>query len=260
MNKLKTYIINLKERTDRKKEMKRILEEIGIKNYKFVNATNRKNSSIKEGLKKLKRKTSGLIVKPISQSISKRYNSNIYSKNEKINKKTRGIIANFLSHMRIWYKIGKEKGNTKGYSLILEDDAYPTEYFKENGELLNRIKKFDIPFVYLGDCFRTKYSHKFVDKKINKFLMKKSRRKNSLLPRYTECLHAYLVSNKFCSDFVKNIDQFFPIKNPSDNFIMEYFSKNKIPFYVVDKSLFNQNLDFGTDIQFTGDDKLNIKK
>ena len=56
MNKLNTYIINLKDRTDRKKEMKKVLEKIGIKNYKFVNATNRKNSSIKEGLKKLKRK------------------------------------------------------------------------------------------------------------------------------------------------------------------------------------------------------------
>lgn len=248
MNKLKTFIINLEERTDRKKEMKKILKN--FKRKSFVKATNRKTSSIKDGLKKLGRN-------PSKNDFSKRYQRNMTSSNEKIMKKTRGIIANFLSHMRIWYKIGKS--NQKGYFLILEDDAYPTEYFEMNEILLNKIKKYKIPFVYLGDCFRTRYSHKFVKPSINKLITRRSRN-NRLLPRFTECLHAYLVSDSFCKQFVKDVDQFFPISMPSDNFINVYFERNKIPFYVADKSLFNQNLDFGTDIQFTGDDKLTEKK
>lgn len=259
---MKVYIINLRERSDRKKEMKRILNEKNYffpQNKIFVQATNRKNSSIKEGLKKLGRNG-------FYENFSKKYQRNMSSKNnEKIMKKTRGIIANFISHMRVWYKIGKKENSGKNsYSLILEDDAYPTEYFDVFfKDILAKVKKSGVPFVYLGDCFRTKYSHKFVKPNVNKFLMKKSRKKgleNRLLPRYTECLHAYLVSDSFCKNFVKNIDQFFPISSPSDNFINQYFHTNKIPFYVVDKSLFDQNLTFGTDIQFTGDDKLQIKK
>lgn len=251
---MKVYIINLKDREDRKKEMIKIFNSFSknLFDYKFIEATNRTNKSIKEGLIKLNKK--GFL-----NNFSKQYQRKMFSENEKIMKKTRGIIANFISHMRIWYKIGTSEKNKK-WSLILEDDAFPTDnfniFFKP---FMTKIKKYNVPFVYLGDCFRTKYSHKFMKSSINKILMKKSRKKsrnNRLLPRYTECLHAYLVSTEFCREFVKNIDQFFPISKPSDNFINEYFYNNKIPFYTFDKSLFDQNLTFGTDIQFTGDDKI----
>jgi len=246
MNKLKTYVINLKERTDRKKEMKKILKNLNFKSYKFIEATNRKNKSIQKGLKSIKRSNK------ISDNVSKKYIKNISSKKTKLNKKIRGTIANFISHMRIWYSIGSKKGTSNNYTLILEDDAVPTPYFKDSSKLLTVIKNNKIPFVYLGDCFRTNYSHKFL-----RYSKKLTTKNNKLVPKYTECLHAYLVSNSFCKQFVRDIDQFFPISMPSDNFLNKYFYENKIPFYVANKSLFNQNLDFGSDIQFTGDDKLN---
>jgi len=236
----KVYIINLKNRTDRKREMNKILKIMKIPKtkIKYIEATNRNKTNWKKALKFLNYN------KPFNTFLNK----STWNKVDKKDNLIKGQIGNFLSHLRVWSLIGKEK---PGKYLILEDDICPTKYWfrnRENKTLLNKVK--DSQFIYLGDCFRSGRSSVNIS-------VGKSNQK--LIRVYAECLHAYIITNNFGRIINGSINiprEIFPLKLPSDNWLPNFLEFMNIPFYNFKIPLIiqNPNISGESSIEYEGDE------
>lgn len=125
---LKTYVVNLKKREDRKEEMKKLFSNINFNNYEFFEAVN--GSEI-----------------PLTLEIK-----NLFEGNDFGNRK--GIIGCALSHYNLWLNLAKDNANE--YYIIVEDDIEISNNFSEElnqainllNNNLNTINNID--FLYLG--------------------------------------------------------------------------------------------------------------
>lgn len=211
----KVYIINLKSRPDRRKHMSKILDIMKIPKSRvtYVDATDRNKINWKKALKSL----------DYNRPFDTFLNKSTWNKVHQDDNATKGQIGNFLSHLRVWNQVARQK---PGKYLILEDDICPTKYwFKnvENKRLLSKVG--DAQFIYLGDCFRDGKS------KIN---ISVSGTDQKLIRMYAECLHAYMITNNFGRIIVGSINiqnEIFPLKLPSDRWLPGFLESMNIPFY-----------------------------
>jgi glycosyl transferase family 25 len=121
---MKTYIINLKRHSDRKKNMLNQLEKYGITNFEFIDAVDGDEL------------TDFQIKKECDFKKMKRI-SRLLTKNE---------IACALSHQKVYKRIISENDNRV---IILEDDAILSDEFKKIAKLDESIhKNVDIFFLY----------------------------------------------------------------------------------------------------------------
>jgi glycosyl transferase family 25 len=118
---LPIYVINLKKRTDRKEQIENQLHNLGITNFKMIEAID--GTDDKE-------------IEKMNQSYDP------YKAKLSHREMTRAEIATSLSHLEICKKIVQEKIK---YALILEDDALLTLDFKY------LIKDFDVNENYIFD-------------------------------------------------------------------------------------------------------------
>ena len=125
---MKTYIVNLKKREDRRQQMIKLFSNINFINYEFYEAIN------------------GFEI-PLTLEIK-----NLFEGNDFGNRK--GIIGCALSHYNLWLKLAND--NLNDYYIIFEDDIHISDNFME--ELNKAIKLLDdnmntvnnIDFLYLG--------------------------------------------------------------------------------------------------------------
>ena len=125
---LKTYVVNLKKREDRRVEIQKLFSNINFNNYEFFEAVN--GSEI-----------------PLTLEIK-----NLFEGNDFGNRK--GMIGCALSHYNLWLKLTKD--STNEYYIIVEDDIEISDNFSKEldqainllNDNLNTINNID--FLYLG--------------------------------------------------------------------------------------------------------------
>jgi glycosyl transferase, family 25 len=164
----KTYIINLKERIDRKKSMENKLLKNNIDNYTFIEA-----------------------IKPNINDVHN-WNKNFCNIRKNLEKYRIGSLGCMLSHIKI-YKDAIEKNYD--YILILEDDALFTENFNLNNIITNIEKYKDDNFgiFYLGCTNYKKPIH--LEKNIYKCV-------------YSNTTHAYIISRKCINFILQKISNY----------------------------------------------------
>ena len=125
---MKTYIVNLKKREDRRKEISTLFSNINFTNYEFYEAVNGFEIDLSLEIK------------------------NLFEGNDFFNRK--GMIGCALSHYNLWLNLIKDSAND--YYIILEDDINVSDNFiedlNESIKLLNNNLNTDnnIDFLYLG--------------------------------------------------------------------------------------------------------------
>jgi len=250
MDIVKVYIINLKHRTDRKKNVSKHLINMGFskKKIKFINATDRSQESWIKSLNEIFSNYSRPQIansENIHHFIGKKYVDIIRNGTENERKKVQGEIGCSLSHLRIHSMIYKQK--IFGNYLILEDDIVPTKYWYDYGVNDSLINKSKSMLTYVGDCFRT-------DVELNKKITI-SGSKQQLVSYITFCTHAYIINNAFSVVINGYLNKIFPLRMPVDWVLPSLLKDLRIPFYIFKEPLLDQDLSFETDIQMTGDDK-----
>ena len=124
-NEVPIYVINLERRPDRKEEIKTKLDNLGIKNYEFVNAIDGKQLT--------------------EDDLSTHYN-NVRAKDiHREMKKTE--VACALSHIECAKNI---VANNLDYAIVLEDDAELTYEFKQFLKDFKLNSNYDFDFLILG--------------------------------------------------------------------------------------------------------------
>ena len=242
------FIINLKNRTDRKKSMIEKLKKIGLGLTKitFIEATNRTEESWSNALQEIFEINK---IDPI-EFIGSSYRKKIKSSKEKIRLKARGEIGVFFSHFRIWSIVSRMK---YGSYLVLEDDARPTDILFDSSTdiLFKKVIDARVPFLFLGylfpDCNGSVLAPLTI-KGLN----------NSLMSCFVETLHSYVITPSFGLLVRGSLvsDGAFsplPIEDPVDHFVPNFLIEYQIPFYVYKKPLFDQDVSFVSDIQGTMD-------
>jgi GR25 family glycosyltransferase involved in LPS biosynthesis len=127
-NSLKTYVVNLKKREDRREEMKKLFSNINFNNYEFFEAVNGSEIALTLEIK------------------------NLFEGNDFGNRK--GMIGCALSHYNLWLKLAQDRSNE--YYIIVEDDIEISNNFSEElkkaiillNNNLNTLNNID--FLYLG--------------------------------------------------------------------------------------------------------------
>ena len=179
----KVYIVNLKNSTERKKNILNELVKQNIRNYKFIEAVDGNNLS-KEDLK--------------NYLFVDKKKINIW--NEKL---TLSQIGCALSHIKIYEDFIKSK---KKYALIFEDDAIFLENFTLN------LQKFIIKnFKFKKQIFLLSELKEYVKKPIDKI-------ENYEAVKVTNAFftHAYLINKEAAKSILKFN---FPVKTVADNFV-----------------------------------------
>jgi collagen beta-1,O-galactosyltransferase len=220
----KIFIINLKSRTDRLKNMKLLVDTLNIDKNKI---------EIFEAIpgKELKNNEINNIL-----SISSLDTFNNKSTNHK-DIRTRGAIGCYLSHYKIWEKIiNKNLDNV----LIFEDDLVSDVDIKEFKEYIDSIPQdYDVALLSWFSLW---------------FDLLNNPKKNTIINNYWNKYNSinvfgcgsYLVSKKGAEKIIKNafpicyqVDAYINILNNIDTTFVRYIAK---------ESLFKQN-NFKTDIQ-----------
>ena len=174
ISKVKVYIVNLKQDTDRWSNMQHELEKNKISNYERVDAVYGKETS-KSGIKS---NTSFICNKLCTYS----------------------TIGCAMSHKKIWEMILKEDTSEQNMFMVLEDDIV----FQENFQI--KLKKVlekvpdDFDVLYLGQFF-SNYDNKYnwFTRMIHSFLGHRKHEKiNDLIykPNCPMGTHGYIVSRK----------------------------------------------------------------
>lgn len=244
----KIYIINLEYRKDRKKHMKKLLKDLNITNYEFINATDRDeknwiNALIEIGVIKNKNEYKPELL------FTNKYKKNLESKDEDTKKSYQGKIAVTLSHLRIYNKISKSKNNK--LNLIFEDDIFLEPNFNKESfsDLYKKaiINKVDV--LYLGDCIK----HRSRDKKI----IFKGEKNDLIKVSFVTCTHAYAINSRTSKIYLKNI---LPMIRDIDDRISDINTneKNKINYLIFNKNIFKQIEDAKSDIDKYKFNKKNI--
>jgi glycosyl transferase, family 25 len=166
----KIYIINLKERIDRKISMKNKLLKNNIDDYIFIEA-----------------------IKPTLEDVNK-WNKNFckFYNNKNWDKYRIGSLGCMLSHIKIYKDVIEKKYE---YVLILEDDSFFNEKFNLN-EVINDIEKYkddNFGIFYLGCTHNKNPIH--IEKNIYKCV-------------YSNTTHAYIISKKCINFILDNINNY----------------------------------------------------
>lgn len=128
-----------------------------------------------------------------------------------------------LSHYNLIKKF--YNGNSKNLFVFEDDIEYSSDYLnKLNGLILPK----DYDLINFGHCWNTCYN-----------MIKVSGNKNIGVYKYTNalCTHSYSLSHKGAKII---LDNFFPIKNPFDVFIVSIKNDN---FYTIYPRIFKQKRD-----------------
>lgn len=241
----KVFVINLAHRTDRKELMMIRLLKMGFKEeqIQFVNATNRSTYSWALALHEL-----GLVESKdnvdFTRFITKKYINRLKSKRiskEKL-EDTKAQIGNFLSHVRVWSMVGKMKEYK--HFLVLEDDIIPTKHWNTKTSNNLFLKSNYLPFMFVGDCWRRPDCQPIMSLPTIKC------DDNFLEASYTQCLHAYIITTTFGYTIRGAFHNLFPLQPASDDWLPKFLIEYRIPFYIYNNPLIDQDDNLGTDIQF----------
>lgn len=218
-NYLKTYVINLKTRPEKLIHMKTQLEKHKMK-YNIFNGINGNFLNIDQ-LNKLK------IIDDIS---AKKYMKRNIRKGE---------YGCALSHILIWHKLLEESDPNVKYFLILEDDAYLVNNFKEKlTKVLEDIDKKTWDVLYLNEnC----YKHFGVSCNGDDFS------ETTIIPnRVGYGLYGYIINKNFVK---KCIDSLFPINYAIDVFLDEASLQKKFICLRSKEIIVHYNKKFASDTQ-----------
>lgn len=199
----KIYVINLKHRTDRWKNMQKSFKGTGLELTRY-NAVNGKKLSED----KINKYTTKFCDKFCSPS----------------------IIGCGLSHSNLWRHI---INNNEDNVLILEDDSYPIDDFNETLKKYWKSVPDDWDMIYFG-CFGScdasiieKYATYIYSGKKDKVVHKNGVvQANIISPAFPLGLHAYMLSNKGASKLI-NSGKFDKIDYHIDNTISTYIIGRK---------------------------------
>lgn len=188
VKKLPIYVINLKDRPDRKQKIEKEMLKHNLKNVTILEAVNGYDLDIDELL-----------------------DNDLYTINEDIARPLkRGEIGCYLSHLEAWYKILRDK---EPYALIIEDDAVFVENFKEKlNDALNKIKNSNWDVLFLGrNCSHFEYEcNRGTPVNNEKILM------YPLISGYGT--FAYIIKNRCIRKLLKDT---FPLIKPVDVVLLE---------------------------------------
>lgn len=208
----KIYIINLKERDDRLKQVMKQIKDYNIKNYKIF-----------EGLKPR--------FKEIDPKIYKNYSLHLCSNKEKY---IVGATGCKLSHRKI---IGESIDNNYDFILILEDDfEFSDNFLSKLNNFLEKIKSLEWDMLYLGGNFK--------GKPINDYCIK-TNQKNIYKCKNVACTHSYILSKKLFKKVYTELEKY-----PGE--IDEYYVNCIQPFYktyIYDPILIKQSKSYSNIIQ-----------
>lgn len=216
---VETYVINLKNRSEKRKYMEEQLAKHNLK-YNMFEAINGNQLNLKD--------LSNLNI--IDEEKAKKYMKR---------RVRRGEFGCALSHILIWIKLLQQSSTTTKYFLILEDDAYLINNFKKKLiGVINDIDKKDWDVLYLNEnC----YNHfgsacngdDFSDKTIQ--------------PKRTGYgLYGYVINKKFIT---KCLNDLFPIYFAIDTFIDEGSLSKKFTCIRSKEILVHYNKKFSSDTQ-----------
>jgi len=220
----KIFVINLKSRTDRLKNIKLLIDQLNLDKEKIeifeaIVGNNIPNDEIYNILS--------------ITSLDTLFTKSINHKDIR----TKGAIGCYLSHYKIWEKVINENLNN---ILILEDDIFTDADQKEFNEYINSIPDdYDIAMVswfsLWFDRLNNPNKNIIINNNWNKY--------NSV---NVFSGGGYLVSKKGAQKLIKNA---FPICYQVDAYfnILNYIDKNFVR-YISKESLLNQK-NLGTDIQ-----------
>lgn len=190
---IKIYVINLKDRPDRKKNIIDELKKNNLyQNAIFTEAVNGQQLNIQELT-----------------------DNNIIAINNKMRK---GELGCYISHINCWNEI--LKGNDE-IALVIEDDVmFNKDFIKQYQEILNKLSSLDWDIFCLGrNCMgRVEFDDscikgKYIDN-------------NILVPKTIGfCTFAYTIK-KSCIKKLKN--HFFPIKDPIDVLLLNHHKNGNI--------------------------------
>jgi GR25 family glycosyltransferase involved in LPS biosynthesis len=203
----KIYVINLSYSVERKKSMIEQFEKYKIKNYVFIEATDKNTLNFDE-----------LIEKKIVHSGNCPLDCTCGGKGNHV--LGNGNIALSISHYRIYCDI-IENGYDK--CLILEDDCIFSDEMNNFNDIKNYIPE-DWELLYLGN-------DKFISSNTTSNIGNSYFLKCFGVP----CTHIYAITNNSAKLLSKNI---FPIKSAIDGFLHRFIIERKIlkNVYICNKS------------------------
>lgn len=194
----KIYVINLSYSVERKKSMIEQFEKYGIKNYIFIEATDKNTLNFDELVKK--KIWSNPYICPLDCTCEGTGQHDVGN----------GNIALSISHYRIYCDIIEKEYNK---CLILEDDCIFSNEINNFNDIINNIPE-DWELLYLGN---SKFIHDSTTSEIG----------NSYFLRClgVPCTHMYAITNNSAKLLVKNI---FPIKASIDGFLHRFIIAKNI--------------------------------
>lgn len=245
----KIYIINMKNKPERKKQSLKILKMLKVPSSKIKIMSATIPSRGVNGLIKDMRKL-GFGGKTIHQYLGpkrvmnlkwheKRMNMSAESK--KYHKKILVELAVSISQMRVM-KAGADDQETV---LMLEDDFGPTkQFYSIDSHRLHMQTNWKT--LYLGDCSSMRSgSTKIV--KIGK--------ENKLIQRHTVCHHAIAFRPSMGDRLLKK-QPIIPFNYAINDELGFYLGKNNVPFAIYDKPLMIQDVILGTQSDIQEQNKL----
>lgn len=216
---VETYIINLKNRPEKRKYMEGQLLKHNLK-YNMFEAINGNRLNLTE------LSNFGIIDEKKAKTYMKRG-------------LRRGEYGCALSHIKIWIKLLQQSAPTTKYFLILEDDAYLVNNFKKKlTNIINDIDKKEWDVLYLNEnCYKHFGSscngEDFSD--------------TTILPKRTGYgLYGYVINKKFVE---KCLNKLFPIYYAIDVFIDEGSFQKKFICLRSKEILVHYNKKFSSDTQ-----------
>lgn len=218
-NVVETYVINLKNRPEKRKYMEEQLAKHKLK-YNIFEAINGNQLNLKE------LSNSKIINDEKAKTFMRR-------------KLRRGEYGCALSHILLWVKLLQNTPPNTKYFLILEDDAYLINNFKKKlTSVLNDIDKKEWDVLYLNEnCYRHFGSscsgEDFSDKTIQP-------------KRMGYGLYGYVINKKFVE---KCLNELFPIYYAVDVFIDEGSFSRKFTCVRSKEILVHYNKKFSSDTQ-----------
>ena len=207
-----TFVINLKERTDRWEKINNKFDKTQLKLQRF-DATYGKDLSQS-------------YIDSATTPFCRQFCSN-------------GMIGCWLSHYRLWKLIVKNYLNNV---LILEDDAEPVDGFNEKiGVVLDSIPK-DYDLVYIG-CYGSCSEGGSIG---YKYLLGGSNidyNEHLMIPYSPYCTHAYLLSNKGANKLLNSKDMKKISYHVDYAIINNIYTNPDFKMYAVKSSLITQPAD-----------------
>ena len=215
----KTYVINLKERSDRWKRIKEQFSNTNLNLTRWDAVYGKKLPN-----HEYKQKTTPMCYEFCSPS----------------------MVGCWLSHVSIWKNIIK---NNETNVLILEDDAYPTNNFNEKLKKIWKQVPEDWDFIFLGsygscqESVAQKLLYNIISGHKNNPVYKFGKKQpNVIIPGFPLALHGYILSMKGAKKLLNNYS-FDKAKYHIDYYLAKYvFPDKNFNVYAISPALIFQNL------------------